>query len=414
VKPAPFDHVVADTVEAAVAFLDGDPGARILAGGQSLLPLMALRRLRPTLLVDITRLDLTRIHLDPTASPRAPAGTPPGPPPAAPGTAWDRTGRATTASPHHPTGDAAATPPGTPAAHRGTRWDTLGGATPSGTSAADPAGVPAAHPHGSHAPIPAGGAGVAVGRGGGGGVVRLGALVRHRRLERDAVVRRTVPLLAEAARLIGHPAIRHRGTLGGSLAYADPAAELPAALVALGGEVAVHGPGGVRTVAAADLFAGPFLTTLGPAELVVEVRVPSAGPRHGAAFCEWAPRHNDRAVAGVALTVERDAAGACASVRAAACAVAGVPLELSSALATALGESAPSDALLRTIAESVRTAVLTSPPAAGGEGWSGPETEPGQVASRADREDRAELAGLLAARALRLAFDRSATPAVAA
>jgi carbon-monoxide dehydrogenase medium subunit len=215
-------------------------------------------------------------------------------------------------------------------------------------------------------------------------------------LERDPVVRRTVPLLTEAARLIGHPAIRHRGTLGGSLAYADPAAELPAALVALGGEVVVCGPGGVRTVSAADLFAGPFRTTLGPAELVVEVRVPAAGPRHGAAFCEWAPRHNDRAEAGVALAIERDTAGHCASVRAAACGVAGVPLDVSSALAPALGEPAPTDTLLRTVASLVRTLAVAS------------------ATSRAEREDRAELAGLLAARALRLAFDRSTTPAVAA
>jgi carbon-monoxide dehydrogenase medium subunit len=307
VKPAPFDHVAPDTVEAAIAALAGDPGARVLAGGQSLLPLMALRRVHPTLLVDVTGLDLARIDLAPDLAPD---------------------------------------------------------------------------------PVP----------GDGPGSMRVGALVRHRRLERDPVVRRNVPLLAEAARWIGHPAIRHRGTLGGSLSYADPAAELPAALVALGGEVAVQGPSGGRTVAAADLFAGPFRTTLGAAELVVEVRVPAAGPRHGVAFCEWAPRHNDRAEAGVALTLERDAAGCCASVRAAACAVAGTPVDVSPALAPALGEPSPTDLLLRTVASSVRTAVLAHAPAGAG----------------AEREDRAELAGLLAARALRLAFDRSATQAVAA
>jgi carbon-monoxide dehydrogenase medium subunit len=160
--------------------------------------------------------------------------------------------------------------------------------------------------------------------------------------------------------------------------------------------VMVQGPGGVRTVAAADLFAGPFRTTVGAAELVVEVRVPAAGPRHGAAFCEWAPRHNDRAEAGVALTLERDTAGRCASVRAAACAVAGTPVDVSPALASALGEASPTDLLLRTVASSVRTAVRALAPA------------------DAEREDRAELAGLLAARAVRLAFDRSSAQAVAA
>ena len=126
------------------------------------------------------------------------------------------------------------------------------------------------------------------------GVVRIGANVRHRRLESDPLVRRAAPLLAEAAALIGHPAIRVRGTIGGSLAHADPIAELPAALLAMDGAVVAHGPDGDRTVPAADLFEGFLTTSLAPDEMIIEVRLPAAGPRSGAAFCEWAPRRRLR------------------------------------------------------------------------------------------------------------------------
>jgi CO/xanthine dehydrogenase FAD-binding subunit len=144
--------------------------------------------------------------------------------------------------------------------------------------------------------------------------LRLGATVRHTDLIASALVSARAPLLAEAVRHIGHRAIRNLGTLGGSLAHADPAAELPATLVALGGSVVVAGPDpGARTIAAEDLSVGPFLTSLQPTELLCEIRVPDQrGWAWG--FAEMARRPGDFAIAGVASTV-RFEAGVCQSVR---------------------------------------------------------------------------------------------------
>jgi carbon-monoxide dehydrogenase medium subunit len=133
------------------------------------------------------------------------------------------------------------------------------------------------------------------------GVVRVGALVRQRTLERWAGDR--APLLAAALRSIGHTAIRARGTVAGSLAHADPAAELPALVLCLDGSVVARSRRGERVVPAADLFAGPLMTTLGADELVTETRWPLP-PRHaGWGFHEVARRHGDFALVGVAAVV---------------------------------------------------------------------------------------------------------------
>src|SRR5918911_2377611 len=102
------------------------------------------------------------------------------------------------------------------------------------------------------------------------GALRLGALARHRTLETSAEVRTACPLLSEAAALIGNARVRSRGTLGGSLAHADPAAELPAAMLALEAEFILAGPGGRRSVPSADFFLGPLSTVLCDDELLVE------------------------------------------------------------------------------------------------------------------------------------------------
>ncbi|TMD94935.1 MAG: xanthine dehydrogenase family protein subunit M [Chloroflexi bacterium] len=130
----------------------------------------------------------------------------------------------------------------------------------------------------------------------------IGALVRHRRLATDPLVAAHAPLLAEAARWIGHGAIRARGTIGGSLAHADPAAELPCAAVALGAELSVAGPGGARTLAAAALVDGAYSTRLAEDEMITAVRVPiTAGPV-GWGFAEIARRHGDFALVLAAAT----------------------------------------------------------------------------------------------------------------
>ena len=198
-KAAPFEYVRAGSVEEAVgALADAEGGGKVLAGGQSLMPLLALRLARPSVLVDVNRIP----GLD-------------------------------------------------------------------GIEARD-------------------------------GEVRLGALVRHARLAEQ----KAHPLLARAAALIGHPAIRSRGTIAGSLAHADPSAELPACAIALGMTLEVASPAGTREVAADELFQGPLTTSLAEIDLVTAVRAPLP-ERWGLA--EFARRPGDFAL--VLVCVARLGAG---------------------------------------------------------------------------------------------------------
>ncbi len=135
------------------------------------------------------------------------------------------------------------------------------------------------------------------------GVVRLGALTRHADLLRSGLVRKHLPLLAQAAPHIGHMAIRNRGTLGGSLAYADPAAELPACAVALDATVVICGVAGEREVKAEGFFKGLFETDLRPGELIVAVKFPATQAGMSVAFAELSRRHGDFALVGLAATV---------------------------------------------------------------------------------------------------------------
>lgn len=205
-KPAPFRYARPRSLDEAVALLASDADAKILAGGQSLVPMMNMRLVRPAVLVDVNALrGLDRIE-----------------------------------------------------------------------ESKD-------------------------------GGLALGALVRHADLVASPLVQARAPLLAEAARHVGHAAIRNRGTLGGSVAHADPAAELPAALVALGAEIEMTGPSGARRVAAAEFFHGMLATALGQGEMLVAVHVPVQTPGWG--FAELARRPGDFALAGVAATVRADASG---------------------------------------------------------------------------------------------------------
>ena len=203
VKPAPFEYVRARSIDDAVAALARDPDAKLLAGGQSLVPMMNMRLARPSRLVDINRID----GLD-----------------------------AITARPD-------------------------------------------------------------------GGLV-VGALARHTELVGSPLVRARAPLLAAAAAHVGHRAIRNRGTLGGSLAHADPAAELPAALLALDATLVTNGAGGARRVPAVDFFVGVFTTALAHDEIVVAVEIPGGGAAWG--FAEVARRAGDFAIAGVAAVLAGD------------------------------------------------------------------------------------------------------------
>ncbi len=136
------------------------------------------------------------------------------------------------------------------------------------------------------------------------GSLAVGAMTREHTVETSELVRRHVPLLSRAMPLIGHPAIRSRGTLGGTIAHADPAAETPAVALALDAQiVACSKERGVRTIAAADFFQGFLTTDLEDDELVTQIRFPVAPPRTGACFDEVARREGDFAITGVAAQV---------------------------------------------------------------------------------------------------------------
>jgi carbon-monoxide dehydrogenase medium subunit len=200
-KPPPFVYVAAGSVAEAVdALAEVGSDAKVLAGGQSLLPLLNMRLVRPVRLVDVNRIaGLDALHVD--------------------------------------------------------------------------------------------------------GQARFGALVRQADALASAELAEAAPLLVEALRHVGHAATRNRGTIGGSLAHADPAAELPAALLALDGAVVASGPEGKRTIGASDLFLGPFTTSLAPDELLTEVVM----PRHDSCrfgFAELSRRHGDFALAGAVVVLD--------------------------------------------------------------------------------------------------------------
>lgn len=135
-----------------------------------------------------------------------------------------------------------------------------------------------------------------------GKVVEIGALARHAQVERSDMIAEHAPLIARAMPYIGHPAIRNRGTFGGSIAFADPAAELPACLLALDGEIEIAGPKGKRKVKAEAFFKGLFETALKPNEVLAAVRVPAAGKDTRTGFAELARRHGDYAIVGLAAS----------------------------------------------------------------------------------------------------------------
>jgi carbon-monoxide dehydrogenase medium subunit len=143
---------------------------------------------------------------------------------------------------------------------------------------------------------------------GDGDTVRIGALTRHHDLATSALAGEQVPLLAHVAGQIGDPQVRHRGTIGGSLAHGDPASDLPAALLALRATLVARGPGGERQIAADDFFTGFLETALGPDEVLTEVRVPAV-PGVGWAFEKFNRRAQDWAIVGVTAVMANGSGG---------------------------------------------------------------------------------------------------------
>jgi carbon-monoxide dehydrogenase medium subunit len=147
------------------------------------------------------------------------------------------------------------------------------------------------------------------------GGLRVGALVRQRGAERSDLIRQRCPLLAEALPLIGHPQIRNRGTVGGSLAHADPASELPAVAMVLDAQLVVRNAERERSIAASDFFVSFFTTSLQADELLTEVRLPAWPSGAGWSYLEVSRRHGDFAMVGVAALLRLDARGAIAEAR---------------------------------------------------------------------------------------------------
>ena len=139
--------------------------------------------------------------------------------------------------------------------------------------------------------------------------VEIGALARHAQVEHSDVIAKHAPLITLAMPHIGHPAIRNRGTFGGSIAFADPAAELPACLLALGGEIDIAGPRGQRKVKADAFFKGLFETALRPQEMITTIRIPAADKATRVGFAELARRHGDYAIVGLAASARGNGKG---------------------------------------------------------------------------------------------------------
>ena len=172
---------------------------------------------------------------------------------------------------------------------------------------------------------------------GGDGGLRIGALVRHRTLERDGLVAQHAPLVAEAIRHVAHPQIRNRGTLGGNLAHADPASELPAVMLALGARFRARSSRGERWIDAPAFFRGPLTTGLGPEEMLVEVALPALPSRSGTCFVEVARRRGDYALVGVAAVVTLGSDGACTNAGLALCNAGATPVRATKAAAALVG-----------------------------------------------------------------------------
>jgi CO/xanthine dehydrogenase FAD-binding subunit len=218
----------------------------------------------------------------------------------------------------------------------------------------------------------------------------IGALTRQHAVERSETVRARAPILAEACRFIGHLPIRHRGTIGGSLAHADPASELPAVMVALEAQLTLAREQARRTMSAAGFFVGPLTTALAPGELLVEVRVPDPPRRTGGAFVEMARRAGDFALVGVAALITLDASGRCERARIALCGVGPTPIRARAAEDAVLGGTEAGAAF----DEAASRAAATSPPAdvhgSAARSWPAFTREASLAAERATGADHAD------------------------
>ena len=221
------------------------------------------------------------------------------------------------------------------------------------------------------------------------GGLAFGAITRDAAVASDHSVATHFPLLTEAAPCVGHPAIRNRSTVGGSIAHADPAAELPAVMLALNAEFEVRSRSGSRTISAQDFFQGYFTTDLKTGELLTELRLPGLPPRSGSAFVEFSRREGDYALAGVAAVLTLDEDGTIAGARLGLCSVGPAPVRPQAAESLLQGQR-PGDEAWAAAATAV-VAALDSPPS--------------DIHGSADY--RRSLAGVLTRQALAIAAERA-------
>lgn len=219
--------------------------------------------------------------------------------------------------------------------------------------------------------------------------LRMGGMTRQRTIERSAIVSKRIPLIAETMPHIAHPAIRNRGTIGGSLAHADPAAELPAVMLALQATLTVRSATGTREVPAEEFFIGLFTTAVQPGELLTDIHIPSAAARSGFAFQEISRRHGDFALVGVAAAVQLHEDGKCAEARVALLSVGDRPTLAEQAARILIGQI-PSPELIRSAADAAATRDID------------PSSD-----IHASARYRRQLANVLTRRALERAFQRA-------
>lgn len=222
----------------------------------------------------------------------------------------------------------------------------------------------------------------------------IGAMVTKRDVERSPLVREHHPLLHAATLEVGHPQIRSRGTVGGSMAHADPAAEYPAVAITTDAQMLVTGPGGTRTIGAEDFFLGHLTTVLEPGDILTEVRFPVMARRSGDvskgwAFRELSRRHGDFALVGTSITLGLDPAGRCRDPRVVLFGVAGRPLRMHGAEQLLEGQG-PRGALLAEAARVVEASIDSAP-----------------SDTHASAEYRCHLAGVLTERGLAEAVSRA-------
>jgi len=223
---------------------------------------------------------------------------------------------------------------------------------------------------------------------GAGDRLRIGALTRYRSLERDPMTQGKLPLIHEALPHIAHPQIRNRGTIGGNLAHADPASEMPAIVLTLGGRLRAQSVNGERWIEARDFFVGALTTALEPDEMLTEVELPVAAADAGACFLEMSRRRGDFAIIGVACTLRLDSAAKCVEARIGLCNAGDRPVFAEEASRSLVGRPIGG----REIAEAAALVQSAIDPA-------------GSI--HASKEYQRHIAGVLTARALTTANERA-------